>query len=60
MFENWITTNTYASGRPLKKPKQEMIFQYYGRFSMKPTSQSIAEKQFELIDAMAQFGSWFR
>jgi hypothetical protein len=60
MFEKWIMTNADACGRPLKKPKRKIIFQYYERFSMKFTSQSIAEKQFGLIYDKAQFGSPFR
>jgi hypothetical protein len=36
-----------------------MIFQCHGRFSMKLTSQSIAEKQFGLIYDKTQFGSPF-
>jgi hypothetical protein len=60
MLENWIMRNIDARGGPLKKPMRKMIVQYYGRFSMKPTSQSIAEKQFGLIYDKAQYGSPFR
>jgi hypothetical protein len=44
----------------VKEAQAKIIFQYYGRFSMRLTSQSIAEKQFGLIYDKAQFSSPFR
>jgi hypothetical protein len=44
----------------VKDAQTKKIFQYYGRFLMKPTSQSMAEKQFGLIYDKAQFDSPFR
>jgi hypothetical protein len=60
MFENWIMTNTDAPWPTVKEAQMKKDFQYYGRFSMKPTSQSVGEKQFGLIYDTTQFDSLFR